>query len=422
MSETAINPTRNSLSYWNKKIPIIDDEHMDSSLGPVKIGAHNYYGKKITKLNKFEIVIKRIIPIFFISIVAAPFSIPLFTYMRTYRHLGRWIREVHYGRKLKCINNIAGKNIKKNSSISEEIVETVHFPQEIINLFLKNSKYSKDEFIKYSLVNKSWHDSVHQARLQLINNQKIKFCDIPGIQSVNDQINFMRINQNKIHTLKYTNEFTKENFPEIIDFLANLININVQGRYWFEDEDIQKLNKYQNLNILNLSMCENITDKGMAHLAKIPSLSVLDLSWSNITDQGLACLARLPNLRALNLTGCIHITDKGIESLNHFPQLIWLNTPKDYSYLGNTFPNSIGCSNRKPLFLRCCDGKTKSIKIDFSMTTEKNLLAIAQKIDGMERIIYGGREILDLDIPLDQSTSKIQKYCTINLVARLRGD
>ncbi len=50
-------------------------------------------------------------------------------------------------------------------------------------------------------------------------------------------------------------------------------------------------------------MCSNITDDGLAHLAKLTFLTQLDLSECNITDAGLVYLARLP-LTQLDLIGC----------------------------------------------------------------------------------------------------------------------
>ena len=70
---------------------------------------------------------------------------------------------------------------------------------------------------------------------------------------------------------------------------------------------------FTGLKSLYLSMCDRITDAGLAHLARLTGLTSLDLSYcSHITDAGLAHLARLTGLTSLDLTGCKRITDAGL--------------------------------------------------------------------------------------------------------------
>ena len=56
------------------------------------------------------------------------------------------------------------------------------------------------------------------------------------------------------------------------------------------------------LERLSLWACEALDDSAAAVLAEIPTLAVIDLSYTLVTNQGLRQLARLPNLKNLYLT------------------------------------------------------------------------------------------------------------------------
>jgi hypothetical protein len=70
------------------------------------------------------------------------------------------------------------------------------------------------------------------------------------------------------------------------------------------------------LDFLILGYCENITDAGLAHVAKMPTVVWLSLMASpKITDAGLPQLLAMKNLKSLDLRGCVGITDKGLAIL-----------------------------------------------------------------------------------------------------------
>ena len=81
---------------------------------------------------------------------------------------------------------------------------------------------------------------------------------------------------------------------------------------------------------LDLSDCDQITDAGLAHVAKLSNLTVLDLRGSSITDAGLAHLAKLANLTVLELSDCPKITNMGITVLQcAMPKLKIYGSRKD---------------------------------------------------------------------------------------------
>lgn len=57
-----------------------------------------------------------------------------------------------------------------------------------------------------------------------------------------------------------------------------------------------------------------VTDAGLRHLEKVPSLETLDLTGTQVTDAGLRQLARLPGLRYLDLCQT-RVTSEGVARL-----------------------------------------------------------------------------------------------------------
>jgi Leucine Rich repeat len=72
----------------------------------------------------------------------------------------------------------------------------------------------------------------------------------------------------------------------------------------------------QHLDFLMLGYCTNITDAGLASVAKVHSITWLSLEvCPHITDAGLSSLLTMTNLTGLDLRGCVGITDAGLERL-----------------------------------------------------------------------------------------------------------
>lgn len=70
------------------------------------------------------------------------------------------------------------------------------------------------------------------------------------------------------------------------------------------------------LDHILLGHSERITDRGMAHVARISTLRSLGLiNCDRITGEGLGHLAGMESLRRLDLRGCDGITDEALERL-----------------------------------------------------------------------------------------------------------
>lgn len=84
------------------------------------------------------------------------------------------------------------------------------------------------------------------------------------------------------------------------------------------DDGLAKLSTLNlpKLSTVALGYCDNITDAGLAHLAKIRTVTTVILRADpHITDEGVASLTRMPSLTYLDVMGCPGLTDRGIERL-----------------------------------------------------------------------------------------------------------
>ena len=89
---------------------------------------------------------------------------------------------------------------------------------------------------------------------------------------------------------------------------------------------MKHLRGLERLEALNLSGCREISDAGLAYLAKLTRLREVNLSGcKSITDASLEYLKGNTELRKLHMTACSQITDTGLSHLRAFPQLEDLN-------------------------------------------------------------------------------------------------
>jgi hypothetical protein len=90
------------------------------------------------------------------------------------------------------------------------------------------------------------------------------------------------------------------------------------------DRGLAHLEKIPNLESFRLMFSPKITDAGVAKfLKKHRSLSFLSLSFTSVTDDSLSSIAELADLEGLSLLGN-NITDKGLKSLERLRNLSYL--------------------------------------------------------------------------------------------------
>jgi hypothetical protein len=87
------------------------------------------------------------------------------------------------------------------------------------------------------------------------------------------------------------------------------------------DRGLAAVAKLKRLRALLLSKCPGIGNAGMEHVAKLTGLRSLDLSGTRVTDGGLEALRSLHRLRNLYLVGLDGLSDAGMEKLAVLPRL-----------------------------------------------------------------------------------------------------
>jgi len=80
-------------------------------------------------------------------------------------------------------------------------------------------------------------------------------------------------------------------------------------------ESIKGIAGFPKLKKLSLFCCATIGDEALKPIKSIKTLEVLTLNNTNITDTGLEELEDMKQLKALHFSGCLQISDKGLESV-----------------------------------------------------------------------------------------------------------
>lgn len=110
-------------------------------------------------------------------------------------------------------------------------------------------------------------------------------------------------------------------WEEILELLARHPTAGLSGESQLTDDLLEDLSlRARTLPALGLSGCRQVTDAGVRHLARMPSLQHLDLTGTSVTDAGLQVLRHLPELRTLSLAWN-RVTEAGIGVLAHCDEL-----------------------------------------------------------------------------------------------------
>jgi Leucine-rich repeat (LRR) protein len=88
------------------------------------------------------------------------------------------------------------------------------------------------------------------------------------------------------------------------------------------DEDLACLKRLTNLRQLQAGSGARFSDAGMAHLAGLTNLEMLNIGGDRVTDHGLSYLVGMKKLSGLMIRG--NITDRGLRYLEELPMLSYL--------------------------------------------------------------------------------------------------
>ncbi len=107
-----------------------------------------------------------------------------------------------------------------------------------------------------------------------------------------------------------------------------LNELNLGGCEEITDKSISQLHRLPNLQKIDLSLCNQTTDISLFTLSLLPRLHFLNLSWCySVTDNGLKRLGQCKSLESILLWSCEEITDEGVEALAVLPKLRILELP-----------------------------------------------------------------------------------------------
>ena len=110
----------------------------------------------------------------------------------------------------------------------------------------------------------------------------------------------------------------------VVASLPNLKELDI-GYTMVTDRSLRTIAKLQRLSRLHLRKCQ-VSAAGLTYLARLRSLSFIDLSQSAIADDAIAAIS-IPSLTTLNLAKT-NVSDKGLRSLLLMPSLKRLDLSK----------------------------------------------------------------------------------------------
>jgi len=164
---------------------------------------------------------------------------------------------------------------------------------------------------------------------------------------------------NALHNLTTLNvhNIRQDNLGLDIPGLTNLekLSIHFERKSEFRDQDLACLAKLTSLTSLQISH-KGISNAGLKHLAGLTSLEHLSVGGKLVTDDGLAQLANMQKLSSLTLTG--NFTDIGLRHLERLKALVKL----DFVAGANFSPGALNQFRKKMPHLRLLEDHGKSQK------------------------------------------------------------
>jgi len=101
--------------------------------------------------------------------------------------------------------------------------------------------------------------------------------------------------------------------------LSSIQTLNLRGTT-VKDAHLESIARLTDLQVLNLSLAKQISDKGIAFLAPLQNLRELDLSFTSLSDAGASHLGSLTNLSYLDIS-LTSVSDASVPSLSKLRNL-----------------------------------------------------------------------------------------------------
>lgn len=264
-------------------------------------------------------------------------------------------------------------NLSKCSTITDE---SLKYLTNVSNIDLSDcnitdiglqslSKKSTIESINLSYCNQITNSGIKL----LIKNNQIKSIKLNGCLNINIKeigivCNFIDINLSysnglsertiKDYYLDDNDQFDSYNNENLHNFflMNNMIRIIDFSSSDADDETLNILTKYCNINSIKIQNCRKITDIGIKILFTKNTIEKINLSNSKITNVGFSIIFANTFVKQINMYGCSQITDQAISKLSNNNCIIKIN---------------LGCCNKlteigiKILFEKC--HKLQSIRL-----------------------------------------------------------
>ena len=158
--------------------------------------------------------------------------------------------------------------------------------------------------------------------LQINGKGLIENIDLSNSQITDDDLTWVTLHFPNLTSLSLWNTQITDAGLAHIAKLNNLTSLHLGGTQ-VTDAGLAYISGLNSLTSLHLGGTQ-ITGVGLAHVARLNSLTSLDLGGTEITDAGLAHVARLNSLTSLDLGGT-QITDAGLAHVARLNSLTSLN-------------------------------------------------------------------------------------------------
>lgn len=160
------------------------------------------------------------------------------------------------------------------------------------------------------------------------------------------------------------------------------------------DTGLAAISNIRSLETLELKRAKGVTDKGVASLARLPRLRVLDLERTFVTDEGLRHLSMMPSLAQIDLEAD-HITVRGLAMLAKLPRLTALDLN------GTEFDDS---------WVSVLSGFHKLNRLELKSTdiTDDGVALLTKALPNLEHLELAKTKITDSSLTLLQSMHKLK--------------
>ncbi|XP_010524773.1 PREDICTED: F-box protein At3g58530 isoform X2 [Tarenaya hassleriana] len=113
-------------------------------------------------------------------------------------------------------------------------------------------------------------------------------------------------------------KITDDGLLQVLLKCSSLLSLNLYALSSFTDKVYRNISLLANLRFLDLCGAQNLSDEGLALIAKCDKLVSLNLTWCvRITDSGVIAIANsCTSLEFLSLFGIVGVTDKSLETLS----------------------------------------------------------------------------------------------------------